>query len=308
MPQSGAVDALILTKTNARSTVHRPGYMDYIGVLSFDAKGKPIARAALPRPVHLQRLQPPPVGHPAGAPAPRLRDAASPAWRRTATAARRCATSWKRCRATSCSSPPARNCCAPRMGILGLQERVRSKPVPAPRPLRPLLLRRWSTSRATASTPTCACASRRCSSASCTASTSTPPCVLGESPLAQLHLIVRPKSGESVEVDNAATRGRAGRRSCATGRTSCASSWSRATARSAACALATRYRQGAAGRLHRRRHAPRSPPTTSSSLAALTGPDDLRLSLYRAHRGDGRPALQALPPAATTSRCRTRCR
>src|SRR3546814_6584564 len=30
MPQSGAVDALILTKTNARSTVHRPGYMDYI--------------------------------------------------------------------------------------------------------------------------------------------------------------------------------------------------------------------------------------------------------------------------------------
>ncbi|MGO4550003.1 NAD-glutamate dehydrogenase [Lysobacter sp. 2RAF19] len=42
MPQSGAVDALILTKTNARATVHRPGYMDYIGVLSFDAKGKPI--------------------------------------------------------------------------------------------------------------------------------------------------------------------------------------------------------------------------------------------------------------------------
>ena len=33
MPQSGSVDALILTKTNARSTIHRPGYMDYIGVL-----------------------------------------------------------------------------------------------------------------------------------------------------------------------------------------------------------------------------------------------------------------------------------
>ena len=28
MPQSGAIDALILTKTNARATVHRPGYMD----------------------------------------------------------------------------------------------------------------------------------------------------------------------------------------------------------------------------------------------------------------------------------------
>ncbi len=42
MPQSGSVDAMILTKTNARGTVHRPGYMDYIGVLSFDAKGKPV--------------------------------------------------------------------------------------------------------------------------------------------------------------------------------------------------------------------------------------------------------------------------
>jgi glutamate dehydrogenase len=41
LPASGSVDALILTKTNARSTVHRPGYMDYIGILSFDAKGQP---------------------------------------------------------------------------------------------------------------------------------------------------------------------------------------------------------------------------------------------------------------------------
>ncbi len=40
LPQSGSVDALILTKTNARSTVHRPGYMDYIGVVLFDAQGR----------------------------------------------------------------------------------------------------------------------------------------------------------------------------------------------------------------------------------------------------------------------------
>ncbi len=33
-------EALILTKTNARSTVHRAGYMDYVGVLEFDAKGR----------------------------------------------------------------------------------------------------------------------------------------------------------------------------------------------------------------------------------------------------------------------------
>src|SRR6185437_7635960 len=42
LPVSGSMDAIILTKTNARARVHRPGYMDYIGVLCFDDKGKPI--------------------------------------------------------------------------------------------------------------------------------------------------------------------------------------------------------------------------------------------------------------------------
>jgi glutamate dehydrogenase len=36
-------DPIILTKTNARSHVHRPGHMDYIGVLRFDEAGKPVA-------------------------------------------------------------------------------------------------------------------------------------------------------------------------------------------------------------------------------------------------------------------------
>jgi glutamate dehydrogenase len=43
LPQSGATDAIILTKTNARSHVHRPGYMDYVGVLRFGADGKAVA-------------------------------------------------------------------------------------------------------------------------------------------------------------------------------------------------------------------------------------------------------------------------
>ncbi|HET7932368.1 MAG TPA: NAD-glutamate dehydrogenase, partial [Rhodanobacteraceae bacterium] len=43
LPQSGSMDAIILTKTNARSRVHRQGYMDYIGVLSFDGHGKPVS-------------------------------------------------------------------------------------------------------------------------------------------------------------------------------------------------------------------------------------------------------------------------
>ncbi|WP_084627992.1 NAD-glutamate dehydrogenase [Silanimonas lenta] len=37
--QGGERDVLILTKTNARSTVHRPGYMDYIGILVYDENG-----------------------------------------------------------------------------------------------------------------------------------------------------------------------------------------------------------------------------------------------------------------------------
>jgi len=41
LPQSGSLDAIILTKTNARASVHRPGHMDYIGVLEFDANGVP---------------------------------------------------------------------------------------------------------------------------------------------------------------------------------------------------------------------------------------------------------------------------
>ena len=39
---SGKADAVILTKTNARSTVHRSGYLDYIGALEFDDAGLPV--------------------------------------------------------------------------------------------------------------------------------------------------------------------------------------------------------------------------------------------------------------------------
>ncbi len=39
--QAGGLDApVIVTKTNARSQIHRGGYMDYIGVLEFDASGR----------------------------------------------------------------------------------------------------------------------------------------------------------------------------------------------------------------------------------------------------------------------------
>ncbi len=42
LPANTLPDLLILSKTNARSTVHHPGYMDYIGVLHLDANGRPV--------------------------------------------------------------------------------------------------------------------------------------------------------------------------------------------------------------------------------------------------------------------------
>ncbi len=43
LSNGGGIEPLVLTKTNARSTVHRPGYMDYIGVLGFDEQGRAVS-------------------------------------------------------------------------------------------------------------------------------------------------------------------------------------------------------------------------------------------------------------------------
>ena len=43
---------LVLTKANRRSTVHRPTYLDYVGVRRFDDARQGDRRTPLPRPVH----------------------------------------------------------------------------------------------------------------------------------------------------------------------------------------------------------------------------------------------------------------
>ncbi|MGY0504331.1 NAD-glutamate dehydrogenase [Luteimonas sp. e5] len=40
--KAGLREPVVVTKTNARSRVHRRGYMDYIGVVEYDAKGRPL--------------------------------------------------------------------------------------------------------------------------------------------------------------------------------------------------------------------------------------------------------------------------
>ena len=55
---------LNLTKANSRATVHRPSYLDYVGVKRFDEAGRGGGRASLPRALHPHRVQREPVGDP----------------------------------------------------------------------------------------------------------------------------------------------------------------------------------------------------------------------------------------------------
>ena len=47
---------LVLAKANSRATVHRPAYLDYVGVKTFDAERRGRRRAPVPRPVLQRRL------------------------------------------------------------------------------------------------------------------------------------------------------------------------------------------------------------------------------------------------------------
>jgi glutamate dehydrogenase len=70
---------LIITKANHRSTVHRPGYLDYIGVKRYDQRGPSSSRCS-----STSRLRP------------------------TATMASACRRSCRRCRAMNCFRPACR--------------------------------------------------------------------------------------------------------------------------------------------------------------------------------------------------------
>jgi glutamate dehydrogenase len=284
MPQSGAVDALILTKTNSRATVHRPGYMDYIGVLSFDAKGKPVREERflglytssaynrrpwdipLVRQRHnyvMQQSGLAPDSHSGKAlrhileslPRDELFQASEEELLRTAT------------------------------GILGLQERVRSK----------LFLRRDRYGRyfsVLAYVPRDrfntdvrlrieAMLKRELHGEHVDSSVT----LTGESPLAQLHLIVRPQSGEAIEIDSALIENQLAK-------------------------IVRNWQDDLREKLIARHGEQRGLSLTNTygralpagyieevsadvaaddveHLAALKGSDDLRLSLYRTHRGEG---------------------
>ena len=116
---------LNLTKANSRATVHRPAYLDYVGVKRFDARRRGDRRAALPRPLHATAY------HASPREIPILRRKVDAVLARAALPARqpqregadrdpRDAT-----RATSCSRSPVDELFEIAMGILHLGERQR---------------------------------------------------------------------------------------------------------------------------------------------------------------------------------------
>ena len=290
MPQSGSVDALILTKTNARASVHRPGYMDYIGILSFDEQGRSVSEQRflglytssaynrrpweipLVRERHeyvMQKSGLSPSGHSGKAlrhiletlPREELFQSSDEELYRTA------------------------------MGILGLQERVRSKLflrrdrygrfysalvyIPRERFNTDVRLRIESLLKD-------AMRGEYVDSS----------VLLGESPLAQLHITIRPKAGEQVEVDTSALEGDIAH---------LLRNWQddlRETliarhGESKGLLLAGGYgRALPAGYIEV--VSPEGAARDVEHLAALTGKDDLRLSLHESRRkrpGQGRLRL-----------------
>ena len=64
----GSGSCCVVTKANSRSTVHRPAYLDYVGVKTFDDGRRGRGGAPVPRAVHLGGLQREHPAHPGAAP------------------------------------------------------------------------------------------------------------------------------------------------------------------------------------------------------------------------------------------------
>ena len=101
----------ILTKANSRSTVHRPAYLDYIGIKTFDAERQGHRRAPIPRAVHRGRVHAERAGHsvPVAQSSTRCSKPAALA-RVTATTAATWCSSSRRIRAMSCSASRPTSC------------------------------------------------------------------------------------------------------------------------------------------------------------------------------------------------------
>ncbi|HEU0305412.1 MAG TPA: NAD-glutamate dehydrogenase, partial [Lysobacter sp.] len=276
-------DTLILTKTNARSTVHRPGYMDYIGVLDFDAKGKAVREQRFvglytssaynrrPWDIPLVRQRHDYVMRHSGL-APNSH---------SGKALRHILETLPRDELFQSTGPELLRTST---GILGLQERVRSK----------LFLRRDRYKRFLSglvyiprdrfNTDVRRRIEAMLKQVLHGESVDTN-VQLSESPLAQLHLVVRPKSGDVLEVDNAAIEAELAK---------IIRNWQDDLREQLVAdhgeekglVLANRYGR-ALPQGYIEEVGAGIAAQDIANLAALTGPGDLRLSLHRAHKGEG---------------------
>src|SRR4249919_1597843 len=283
MPQSGAVDALILTKTNSRATVHRRGYMDYIGVLTFDAKGKPVREQRFlglytssaynrrPWDIPLVRERYEHVMRESG-----LRPASH-----SGKALRHIMETLPRDELFQSSEAELYDTAT---GILGLQERVRSKLflrrdrygrfysvlVYVPRDRHDTQMRHRIESML-----------KDALQGEYVDST----VHIGESALAQLHLIVRPRAGAKPVVDEAELESRLAQ-IVRDWQDELAEQLTQRHGEEQGLKLTARYgRALPAGYIEQ--VSPQVAATDVEHLSALSGADDLRLSLYRSRRDGG---------------------
>ncbi|MCW4455447.1 NAD-glutamate dehydrogenase [Flavobacterium sp. MXW15] len=280
---TGLKDALILTKTNARSRIHRSGYMDYIGVLEFDAKGRIIGEQRFlglftssaynrrPWEIPLVRRRHEYVMNKSG-----LTSSSH-----SGKALRHILETLPREELFQSSEDELYRTA---IGILGLQERVRSR----------LFLRRDKFSRFISAlvylprerfNTDVRLRIEAMLKDALQGEYIDSSVVLGESPLAQVHLIVRPKAGQVLEFDTTDLEERLAH---------VLRNWNDDLRE----ALVARHGETAglsiATRIGRALPAGYIEDSTTevaandvSQLAALTGPDDLRLSLQSVPRDGG---------------------
>jgi glutamate dehydrogenase len=276
----GLKEALVLTKTNSRSRVHRNGYMDYIGVLEFDAKHRIVAEQRFlgmytsdaysrrPWEIPLVRQRYEYVMARAGL-------------SQTSHSGRALRHILQTLPRDELFQSNEQELYATAIGVLGLQERVRSR----------LFVRRDKYGRFmsvlvylprerfnTDVRLRIEALLKEALHGEYIESN----VVLGESPLAQLHLIVRPKSGQALEFDTSELEGRLAH---------LLRNWYDDLRE----ALVLRHGEGEGLRLANRygRALPagyiedstaQAAATDVEHLAALTGPDDLHLSLQAVQR------------------------
>ena len=97
--------AVLVTKANSRATVHRGSYLDYVGVRTFDARGRVTGEHRFLGPVDLLGVRKQSAHHPATEAQDQCRHRRLRLRRLAATMPRPWRMFWKPTRAMSCSRP-----------------------------------------------------------------------------------------------------------------------------------------------------------------------------------------------------------